>query len=80
MTSRAHDTTVGRIAYALVASTFLFGLLAWGYVVAVQLALPCLLYGPLAEWVPIRLDYFGEAAFILSIMAYLILKFWQAPK
>jgi len=34
----------------------------------------------LKVWVPIRLDYFGEAAFILSMTAYFLLKFWETKK
>ena len=53
---------------------------AWSYVVALQLAYPYLLCGPLTEWAPIRLDYFGETAFVLSIIAYFVLKFWEKRK
>jgi hypothetical protein len=38
----------------------------WLYVVAMQLFYPKSLYWPLATWLPIRLDYFGEAAFVCS--------------
>jgi hypothetical protein len=37
-------------------------------------------YDQLAEWIPIGLDYFGEAAFILSMVAYFLLKFWETRK
>jgi hypothetical protein len=57
------------IALALARTVFLFGLLTWGYVVAIQLRHTRSVYDVLTEWMPIRLDYFGEAAFILSVAA-----------
>jgi hypothetical protein len=62
-----------RIVLALTRTVFLFGLLTWGYVVAMQLRHLGSVYDVLAEWMPIRLDYFGEAAFILSMVAYFLL-------
>jgi hypothetical protein len=59
---------------------FLFGLVAWGYVAAIQLRDVDTVYKPLAVWVPIRLDCFGEAAFVLSMVAYFLLKFWETKK
>ena len=38
------------------------------------------MYDVLALWAPIRLDYFGEAAFILSMVTYFLLKFWETKK
>ena len=40
----------------------------WLYVVAMQLRYPSSVYWSLALWLPIRLDYLGEAAFILSFL------------
>jgi hypothetical protein len=80
MTSKGGKGAADRVAYVLAKTAFLFGLLAWSYVVAIQLTHPRLLYGPLTEWLWIRLDYFGEVAFIMSIVAYLILKFWETEK
>jgi hypothetical protein len=74
------ERTTDRIAYAFLRTLFLFGLVAWGYVAAMQLRNFHLVYRPLAEWVPIRLDYFGEASFILSMVAYFLLKFWETKK
>jgi hypothetical protein len=48
----------------LIACGYTFAI--WLYVVTMQLFHPESLYWPLATWLPIRLDYFGEAAFILS--------------
>jgi hypothetical protein len=36
-----------------------------------------MVHNPLGEWLPTRLDYFGEAAFVLSIVGYYMLKFWE---
>ena len=79
--NRAKDErTTDRIAYAFLKTLFLFGLLTWGYVVAMQLRDTQLVYNTLTEWVPIRMDYFGEATFILSMVAYFLLKFWENKK
>ena len=80
MTPARDERRVNRVAYALPKTTFLFGLLAWTYVVAMQLRSFHIVYGPLAMWLPIRLDYFGEAAFLLSMLAYFLLKFWETKK
>jgi hypothetical protein len=69
-----------RVVLALTGTLFLFGLLTWGYVVAMQLRHLWEVYDQLAEWVPIRLDYLGETAFILSMVAYFLLKFWETKK
>jgi hypothetical protein len=55
-------------------------LLTWGYVGAMQLRHLEEVCDQLAEWVPIRLDYLREAAFILSMVAYFLLKFWETEK
>jgi hypothetical protein len=44
----------------------------WLYVIAMQLRYPNSVYWPLAVWVPIRLDYLGEAAFALSFVLAVI--------
>jgi hypothetical protein len=77
----ARDENISRrIVLALTKTVFLFGLIAWGYVVAMQLRRTSLVYKTLAEWIPIRMDYIGEAAFILSMAAYFLLKFWETKK
>ena len=45
-----------------------WSLSVWLYVIAMQLQYPEAVYWPLAVWVPIRLDYLGEAAFVLSFV------------
>jgi len=49
----------------------------WLYVVAMQLFHPESLYWPLATWMPIRLDYFGEAAFICSFLMATAVTMWN---
>jgi len=80
MNTAKDEKTADRIAYAFLRTMFLFGLVAWGYVAAMQLRDTQLVYGTLAEWVPIRMDYVGEAAFILSMTTYFLLKFWETKK
>lgn len=43
-----------------------YSVAVWLYVIAMQLRYPNSVTWPLAVWVPIRLDYLGEAAFVLS--------------
>jgi hypothetical protein len=80
MNANRDEKMGNRVAYAFARTVFLFGLLTWGYVVAMQLRSPRLVYNTLAEWLPIRMDYVGEAGFILSIAAYFLLKFWETKK
>ena len=40
----------------------------WLYVIAMQLVYPNSIYWPVATWLPIRLDYFGESAFFFSFI------------
>jgi hypothetical protein len=44
----------------------------WLYVIAMQLRYPNSVYWPLAIWLPIRLDYLGETAFIFSFLFAMI--------
>ena len=80
MNTARDEKTADRIAYAFLRTMFLFGLVAWGYVAAMQLRDFHVMYQPMAVWVPIRLDYFGEAAFVLSTVAYFLLKLWGTKK
>jgi len=45
-----------------------FTFAVWLYVIAVQFLHPDWIYGPFATWLPIRMDYVGEAAFIFSFI------------
>ena len=45
-----------------------YGLLCWGYVIAMQIAHPNSVYWEFVWWLPwLRMDYFGEAAFVVSL-------------
>ena len=50
----------------------------WLYVIAMQLVYPNSLYWQIATWLPIRLDYFGESAFLLSFIASIAIVMWNA--
>jgi hypothetical protein len=45
-----------------------YALMVWLYVIAMQLRFPDSVYWPLAVWLPIRIDYLGEIAFIFSFL------------
>jgi hypothetical protein len=44
----------------------------WIYVIVFQYTNPGSVYWPLATWLPIRLDYFGEAGFLSSFLFAII--------
>jgi len=50
----------------------------WLYVIAMQLRYANSVYWPLAVWVPIRMDYLGEAAFLLSFLVAINLVVWNS--
>ena len=50
-----------------------YGLLMWGYTVAMQLRDERTIYYALAWWLPIRLDYFGEIGFVVSFLFAMVL-------
>lgn len=77
MNTARDDKAGNRIAYALARTVFLFGLIAWVYVVTVQLRDFNTVYDVFAMWLPTRLDYFEGAAFALNIVAHSPLKFWE---
>jgi hypothetical protein len=45
-----------------------YALMVWAYVVAMQLRFPESVYWRLALWLPIRMDYLGEIAFVSSFI------------
>lgn len=57
-----------------------WSLSVWLYVIAMQLRYPDAVYWPLAVWLPIRLDYLGETAFILSLIFAIITAFFQIDR
>jgi hypothetical protein len=54
-----------------------YGFAVWLYVVAMQLFYPNSIYGALATWLPIRMGYFGEAAFVSSFIVATALIMWK---
>jgi len=56
----------------LVAVLWAYSFAVWIYVIAFQFANPGSVYWPLATWLPIRLDYFGEAGFLTSFLFAII--------
>jgi hypothetical protein len=64
----------------LVAILWAYSFAIWIYVVANQFANWRSLYWPVAWWLPIRLDYFGELGFVFSfVFAVLWVKLGEVP-
>lgn len=69
-----------KVIKALAETVFLFGLLGWLYTIAMQMTRPETIYFPLALWLPLRLDYFGEICFVASIIAFFIMRMKSRKK
>ena len=54
-----------------------YAFIVWLYVIAMQLQYPNSVYWPLAVWVPLRMDYLGEIAFISSFILAIGLTLWN---
>lgn len=52
--------------FLIIVSAYAF--IVWIYVVALQFLHPESLYAPFARWLPIRMDYVGETAFVVSFI------------
>jgi len=52
----------------MMAIMWMYSFAIWVYVVAFQIVNPMSPYWPVAWWLPVRMDYFGEAAFVLSFI------------
>jgi len=57
-----------------------YAFVVWLYVIALQFFYPASIYMPFATWLPIRVDYVGEAAFILSFCVATAIVFWGAKR
>jgi len=68
MGSKSHASLIRRVCFVISC----YGFAVWLYVIAYQLSFPQGVYGPFALWLPIRMDYVGEAAFTLSFISALI--------
>lgn len=51
--------------------------LVWLYVIAMQLRFPDSVYWPLSVWLPIRMDYLGEIAFVFSFILASSIAIWH---
>ena len=54
-----------------------YAFIVWLYVIAMQLQYPNSVYWPFAVWIPIRMDYLGEMAFISSFILAIALTLWN---
>ena len=52
----------------------------WLYVIAVQFLHPDWIYQPFATWLPIRMDYVGEAAFVASFIIITAVTMWHTKE
>ena len=62
-------------------------LIAWGYafavwiyVITIQALHPEWIYSPFATWLPIRMDYVGEGAFITSFIIITVVTMWNTKR
>jgi hypothetical protein len=72
--SATFPDSYGRLTLIQRASVVIWGysMAVWLYVIAMQLRYANSVYWPLAVWFPIRLDYLGEIAFVLSFLFAMI--------
>lgn len=80
-TQRAERRRYRVMGFLVVVCGFAFAV--WLYVIAMQFFYPASIYWPLATWLPIRLDYVGEAAFVFSLflaIAVVVLKTRMRPR
>ncbi len=61
-------------------TAFLFGLLVWFYVIAMQIAHPESVSWTFTYWLRIRMDFVGELAFVISLIGFLIWQFVTLKK
>jgi len=52
----------------------------WFYVIAVQFLHPEWIYAPFATWLPIRMDYVGETAFVTSFILITAITMWNTKR
>jgi hypothetical protein len=58
----------------------IYALAVWIYVVAIQVSHPDWIYGPFATWLPIRMDYVGEGAFVSSFIIIAAITMWNTRR
>jgi len=52
----------------------------WIYVITIQFFHPEWIYEPFATWLPIRMDYVGEAAFVSSFIIITAVTMWNTKR
>jgi hypothetical protein len=62
----------------LIAWGYAFAL--WLYVIVLQVFYPTSIYGPFVPWLPIRIDYVGEAAFVFSFVVATVAAMWNVKR
>ena len=50
----------------------IYSFVVWLYVIAMQLRYLVTVYWPFAQWIPIRMDYLAETAFLFSFIFAMI--------
>ena len=50
----------------------IYSFIVWLYVIAMQLRYTESIHWPFAQWLPIRMDYLGETAFLFSFIFAMI--------
>lgn len=52
----------------------------WIYVIVIQFLHPAWIYAPFATWLPVRMDYVGEAAFVASFIIITGISMWNTKR
>jgi len=66
--SRKYELSQRLASRMMITILWAFSVAIWIYVVAYQIANPTSPYWLVASWLPIRMDYFGEIAFMFSFV------------
>jgi hypothetical protein len=74
VSAKKSSTRLRRVTIIL----WMYSLIFWLYVIAMQLRYPESPYWPLAQWLPVRMDYVGEVAFILSFVFGILVINWTS--
>ena len=76
MCSNTRTHLIRRICFVIWGYSFAL----WLYTIAYQLRYPYSIYDVLAWWLPIRMDYIGEAAFAASFIFAVIMAAYHASE
>ena len=74
VSAKKSSSMLRRVAIIL----WLYSLIVWLYVIAMQLRYPDSPYWIFARWIPVRMDYIGEAAFFLSFILGIFVINWTS--